>query len=487
MKWYFPRPPFEVQTVALKKSRDQEGWGHFLEQGLGKTSLTLNEFFDMRERGLVSYLLVTAPNSFKEEWKVEAENAVPEVRVPVLVYESGKSDLAKFVKSNPGGWIVIVNPEALITAKFDAASKLLSGKKVLYTWDESIKLKNNKGAITRRALKHADACGFTRALSGKITTQGPHDLWGQLRFIKRCKDINYYQFRGRYCIMGGFSGWQVIGTRNEEELRRNLEDCCFIARKKDWSDLPEKLYMAPRTVAMLPGQKKIYDIMLKEFFVELSGQDKMSIRQLVTRDLKLHQIKSGFIVDEAGKVQELVPHDRNPRLNFCEEYLEEIEGKLVIVALFKYSIAALLERLKEYNPAVITGGMKGDDIQANKKRFNEDDSCRVIVLQQQASKFGHTLLGSEAMPCTSMLMYEQSYSLDDRSQIEDRIHRWGQTGACTYQDISMSPLDRAVIRSLQRKEDIAAAVMGYGRESGLLPPSARVSAFEDVERAKRRV
>jgi len=90
--------------------------------------------------------------------------------------------------------------------------------------------------------------------------------------------------------------------------------------------------------------------------------------------------------------------------------------------------------------------------QAEKQRF-EDPDCRVILLQADAGKYGHTLVGTEDDPCGTMLFFENTYSLDTRSQIEDRIHRMGTVAeSCLYVDLSGSDIDERIARALQRKE-----------------------------------
>jgi len=58
-----------------------------------------------------------------------------------------------------------------------------------------------------------------------------------------------------------------------------------------------------------------------------------------------------------------------------------------------------------------------------------------------------------------MLFFENTYSLDDRSQVEDRIHRHGQTSdSCLYIDLFGTSLDYRVNAALQRKEGIFQSV-----------------------------
>jgi hypothetical protein len=71
-----------------------------------------------------------------------------------------------------------------------------------------------------------------------------------------------------------------------------------------------------------------------------------------------------------------------------------------------------------------------------------------------------------------MIFFESSYSLDTRTQDEDRIHRRGQTGEnVLYIDLSGSELDKRVVRALQKKEDLYEAVFSKLRSAAPLAES----------------
>ena len=118
--------------------------------------------------------------------------------------------------------------------------------------------------------------------------------------------------------------------------------------------------------------------------------------------------------------------------------------------------------LAEYDPAWIKGGMKPPTKSKNRKtRFNNDPDCRLILAQCDAAKYGHTLLAGPAEEdrCRTMIFFENSYSADTRDQIEDRIHRRGQTGEYVlYIDLSGSDLDRRIVRALQVKDALYRSV-----------------------------
>ena len=76
------------------------------------------------------------------------------------------------------------------------------------------------------------------------------------------------------------------------------------------------------------------------------------------------------------------------------------------------------------------------------------------------AKYGHTLcLQPDEDKCRTMIFFENSYSADIRDQIEDRIHRRGQTGeSVLYIDLSGSDLDRRIVKALQRKDQLYKSV-----------------------------
>ena len=101
--------------------------------------------------------------------------------------------------------------------------------------------------------------------------------------------------------------------------------------------------------------------------------------------------------------------------------------------------------------------MKTEDIENEKRHF--DGRARIMFVQADAGKYGHTLVGTPDDPCGTMIFFENTYSLDTRSQIEDRIHRIGTVAeSCLYVDLSGSDIDERIARALQRKENMFKAI-----------------------------
>jgi SNF2 family DNA or RNA helicase len=176
--------------------------------------------------------------------------------------------------------------------------------------------------------------------------------------------------------------------------------------------------------------------------------------------LKLQQISSGFLIDDEHRVHEIP--GGNPKLSEVEDILDEVTGKVLISTHFRASVASLRERLSAYKPAVIEGDLTPESIRQERDRFENDSACRVNICQVQSAKYGFTFLGGPGEDrCATTIFYENSFSLDSRIQFEARNHRIGQDKAVLYIDLPASPIEKVVVQALQRKQDIASAIIDY--------------------------
>ena len=457
-----------VQLEAIVRANGRRGFAYYMEMGLGKTLTCLMEFKTLRMCGAVEKLVVICPNSFKGGW----ENEIMKHRtgLSVMVYESTK----KFLPSRNID-VLVINYEAVRTQRGRDAITLFTMNHTCYlALDESIKLKNRNSkqsqAIIGKLYKGKQRGGITgifsyiRLLSGKPMTQGPHDLWPQLVAIDQMS-MSYYGFQARFCRLGGWQDRQVVGVINEDELQEGLAKVSFQAKKRDWlKGLPPKVY-STRRYELSGALLRHYEEMREDFLTYLRSE-VVSVQIAVTKYEKLAQIMCGFIIKEGGDVEQLVEAEHNPRLTLLQEILdEEVSGKAVIVYRHRHAGEMLRAALPSWPETVcIKGGMSQGEINVEKLHF--DDKARIMLLQAEAGKYGHTLVGTEEMPCDTMIFFENTYSLDTRSQIEDRIHRMGSVSeSCLYVDLSGSDLDARIIRALQRKENMFKAVFPEFQEA----------------------
>lgn len=454
MTWLLKGEPYEVQETALTRTNgNPHGFAYFMEMGLGKTAVILAEYRRLKEAGLVNKLVVNAPYSLLNNWAKEAKGWFTENDAQSVTVWPDKTEAD----------IYVINYEAFAVGGATGTAfvrELCENHRVMLVLDESTQIKNNKSVRTKALLSLARSSAFTRILSGAPMIQGPHDLWAQLKFIGELKGVNYYQYRNKFCQMGGFQGKQILGPRKENlpELNSILDRSSFRAKKEDWLDLPPKTYYT-RDVKLSPKYSAAYNKMARELLMEVEGKE-VSAPMAITLMLKLQQISSGFIITDEGETIRL--EGANSKFNEIINIIEnEVDTKVIIPVYFQESQRFLLDAFakKKLPVAKILSGMTKEEIEDEKRLFNEEDTVRIALAQTSSQKYGHTLLGTPKVPCHTTIFYENTFSLDDRLQMEDRSHRIGQRHQVNVIDFSCSPIEEKVIQSLQRKEDMAKVIV----------------------------
>ncbi len=453
MSWGLSGEPLQVQSEALRRSDGRRFFAYFMEMGLGKTATLLADFLREVDRGNVVGLIVICPNSLKQNWVTEVTKWGLGDRVAAAAWP----DLpARKSKRQP--FVHVLNFEAFGSGAakgLELTKRILRSYPVMLAVDESACLRNHNSKRTKALVKIAKAARFRRVLSGAPVVRGAHDLWGQLSFCGILDGVNFYQFRNRYCVLGGFKGKQILRSKNVDHLNKLIAPHSFRAKKDDWLDLPPKTY-STREVVMDPEQKRVYDQMLKELVAEIGGS-VVEARMALTQLMKLQQISSGFIIDEAKQVHPI--GKTNPRMKVCREYVDENTGKVLIFFFYRWTAELLKGEFADEQPCLILGGMKKEEIEEQKARFNSDPKCKVALLQISSAKYGHTLLGDVEMPCSGSFFYENVFDLDARIQAEDRNYRIGTMGTVNVCDPIASSTDRKIITALQAKLDVAEAIV----------------------------
>lgn len=438
--------PWAVQAEAMKRADGHDRFGYYLEMGLGKSALTLNDFVG---RDDVDLCVVVAPQSFKVDWSL-------------LPQEWGVG----FLKSGywprdplPFSWdsgLYSINYEAVSRSSArEPLLKLFSERRVMFVIDESKALGNPSSGFTKAVVELAKRAKVVRELNGTPITQSPLDYFSQLRALGQLDGWNATNFKHRYVVLGGFMGKQIMPEcKNQEELAALLDSCTFRALKKDWrKDLPPKSYQTVH-LEMTARQRGYYQTMMEEFYT-LIDEDVVTAEMVVTQLGKLRQISSGILLDNGKEIVFEEPKT-NPKIQAVLE-LADAPGKSIIVHYHRATGKLLIEAFRAAGlyPARIQGGMKLEDITLEKKMFNENPKCRVLVGQERATALGHTLIGAPGDRCTRTIFLENSFSLYHRSQIEDRNHRGDQDEPCSCIDLSISPMDEVIINSLKIKKDLA--------------------------------
>ena len=246
----------------------------------------------------------------------------------------------------------------------------------------------------------------------------------------------------------------VTGYHNLEELAEKLKPFSYRVLKDECLDLPSKTYMK-RVVQLSLEQKKLYEQMKRLALAEMNGK-MVTTATALTQLMRLHQITCGHFKADDDSIQEI----KNNRIDELMELIDEVEGKAVIWAHYRYDIATIVREIeKQYPGSVMTyyGDTTSEDRQrAIKEIQNPESKVRFLVGTPQTGGYGITLTGA-----STMIYYSNGYDLEKRQQSEARIDRIGQKKPMTYIDIlAEDTIDEKIVKALRKKVNIATQVMG---------------------------
>lgn len=463
------------------------------EMGTGKTWMAINNAFALFAEGMCDGLLVLAPNGVHTNW-IQNEllkHAPEETTTRKLRYKAAawyaspnkkdKAALANLFTDDKALPICAMNWDAISTKKgFDFAMAFLRRcADAMLVADESDCAKNPSSARTKALMKLKPYATWRRTMSGTPINNSPFDLFSQYGFLDT--DIlgttSFLAFKSEHAVLlkRGNPLFDDIVRRTGKEpalvakdphgkpLYRNLDLLAkriaphtFRISKEECLDLPPKVYKRVY-FEMAPEQRRLYERMEGEFRLELDGKDT-PVPELASVG-KLSQITSGFVM-HPGRKEPVRIGDENPKLAAFKSLAERLIAaghKLIVWARYVEEIEDIKRTLSEMQAGWVEyqGSTHRKDRADAVSRF-EDGLVDVFIGNQQAAGVGITLIAA-----SQVVYYSNSFSLRDRLQSEDRAHRIGQTKSVTYWEIvGRDTIDEIILNAIERKEDIAQAVVG---------------------------
>lgn len=471
--------PYEHQAQLVENTWNKAYYALFLEQGLGKTKIIIDSASKLFKENWISGVLVLSPNGLQENWSREVkEHAFVDTDCFPYYSNQRKSkweDLKVFIDepSSNLSWLCM-NIEAIRTKKgFTIAQRFLMHHRTLLVVDESTVIKNPKAQQTKAALKLARNARFRRILSGTPITNNPVDLYSQCKFLSP-KAIPYPTFTGfksmftiqQQMMMGNRQFNKIVGFRNLDRLKSDLQNFSSRLTKEECLDLPEKLYQSV-IVPLSSKQRKIYDNLRELSIANLEAEEKdkgvVSTTSIISTLLRLQQVVSGFVRTDEGTDERIDKPDDDYRISTLKGILQGINGKVVIWCHFRHTVETLLSTLSQSFGSGSALSYYGEDTARERVdavgAFQRDNGPRFLIVNAAGSR------GITLHRASTAIYFERSYSLETRLQSEDRIHRIGQSRRCLYIDlITPDTIDQTILEKLKMKQDLSDKVLGDWRQ-----------------------
>lgn len=419
--------------------------------------------------GAIHRALIIAPVTVCAGWPDEIDKfaAFPHEMALLLGAKGKRIDALQALEAHDNDTgrpveIAIINYES--TFREDMFDALKAFKPDIVIADESQRIKNHSASQSKAVQALGDLAKYRLILSGTPVQNNAVDLYSQYRFLDPAVfGSNFYAFRNRYCVMGGFNKYQIVGYKNMDEMVRKEHSIAYRVTKEECLDLPPETSVN-RWVDFEPKERKVYEDLRRASIAELENGDRITATTVLTKILRLQQLTGGFMVPDDAATPVQANREKLLALqDIIEDYVVDGGKKLVIFARFRAEIHAIMELLKENKvPAAVIDGDVPMDARGDLVRdFQQaDGTTQVMVCQIQAAGLGITLHAA-----STAVIYSLDYNYANYAQCLARIHRIGQQSPVTYIHLLVrDSIDTKVMAALSKKADLAASIVDNWRE-----------------------
>lgn len=459
------------------------------EMGLGKTMQVVVAVDILLKRGDITKVLVVCPNALKLNWQYEIErfSAIKPDKITVV---EGTPKKRQVLIENSEQWLVI-NYEA-VRIELDHLVSAFGDQPFVMICDESHKIKSPTAKQSKACLALGQHAARKFLLTGTLVANKPEDVWHQIWFLDAGQTLgDWREFRKQYCIEQDFKFGRrhvrkIVGYKNLETLRNQLQHVMLRRTKSECLDLPDKIYQTI-PVQMTTGQTDLYKKVCQGILKSVKGKGEkvFQLNDILSKMLYALEVASNpALIDPEAIVARLEDQTEqeksnskkkatDERLNFwkglkpldseasgklktldelLESYIEENKQKVVLWSFFVKNIELFGQRYQQFNPVQFYGQVgKSDRLEAVRK-FQEDDSVKLFIGNPQAAGVGLTLTAASIA-----IFFDRNFSTVDFAQAADRIHRIGQSQTCHIITLqSEKTIDQYVDVLIKKKQRVAA-------------------------------
>jgi SWI/SNF-related matrix-associated actin-dependent regulator 1 of chromatin subfamily A len=448
--------PYDFQKEGIAYAIEHKRCIMGDEQGLGKTveaigvltvtqalpalvicpaSLKLNWQRELKKFGGLNAIILNDSNQrtwqrFFELKKADGRHCAD---VAIVNYES----LKKF-------FVAKIRREGRFTLKsvdFDARKDLFRSVII----DESHKCKNVQTQQSKFVQGIAAGKEYILELTGTPVVNNNEDLIQQLRIMGRLEDFGgYAKFMARYCA-------GLNKSSHIKELNYYLRKYCFFRRqKKD-------------VLTQLPAKTRSYLVTEIDNRKEYQAAERDIIKYLRdyqdADDEKVQRTIRGAVMVKMGILKQISARGKVEGAKDIIHNIVDGGQKLIVFCFLKEVVQALKQ---EFCHAVtVTGDDSTEQKQHAVDKFQNDENCKLIILNYRSGGTGLTLTAA-----SNVLFVEFPWTAADCVQAEDRAHRNGQKNAvnCVYL-LGDKTIDEYMYNLIQTKKGISDGVTGTEDET----------------------
>lgn len=438
----------KYQSDAIDFISSHRGIGLIcIPAGGGKTATVL---YLRKKYPALKKVLIICPASIKEQWKQNILDVFPDETIAVIYGSYSKHKIQEVMESN----IVIINYDILFPRGFDDygwKDFLQRMKWDLGVLDES-HFCGSKDSNRTKAVKEIFSNIYHRVLlSGTPLLSSVESLYSQFNILRPLEWDSYHNFMSRYCpivpvrqkVRGGATKviYKPSKPQNLDELQSRMAECCYVVSKEVvYSHLPAVTETIIPCVVNNSELNNTIEKLKRNSMSSFADQQEAEKLLHASRQL-LGQSKISACVD------------------FVNDLLTTDGSRKVVVFTHHRAVTEATTEAFKGKAVKFYGGMSPDEKQQVIKKFLNDDSCKVIVMNSSAVT-GVDSIQKKSNTCVWLELTSSSYI---EEQATGRIRRvnsgeWFDK-FFSYFMKSDSPLDEAILSVLADRRAVTKAVL----------------------------
>ena len=436
----FELKPFQIEVVDGLGPLDEQG--HYLEMSCGKTACsTVAALF--RKIYYQERCVVIMPPILLKQWETWLKSIKP--CLSVVKYAGTPAERKAM---NLDADFVLVGVQ-IFKKEFYRFSSFFTDKQYVTIVDEATMISNIGSDNHEKIYEFTQ--GRPRMMLTGTPMNNPEDAYGLLKFVApglyRNKTAFLRIHGGEKDYFGNYTSWQ-----NLDLLARNMAVNSKRVLLADVYDQMPKVTYTPLNYDLDPKHLKLYRKLAEEELLRLPDGGKIDATQATRLVHALGQIVAnwGHFAGDFELESNLV--------ELTKEILAELgDGKLLIFAHYRMTVALLADKLAKFGTVTVNSEVTQKQKENNLERFKTDPKCRVMVAQVKSAGYG--LDGLQF--CSNHVLYaEPCTSPRDFHQANARLIRLGQTKPVqVYMAIASGTLQARAFNNLLNKDEVVNQVI----------------------------
>ena len=436
----FNLKPFQVEVVDDLGPLDNEG--HYLDMGVGKTAVsTVVALFRKVYYG--ERCVVIMPPILLKQWESWLKTIKPALSV---VKYAGTPAERKAMNLDADFVLVGIQIFKKEYMRFENHFRDLKYVTIL---DEATMI-SNIGTDNHEKLMDF-TLGKARLMLTGTPMNNPEDAYGLLKFVAPGVYRNKTAFMRIHSFSQDFFG-KTVEWGNLELLAENMGlNSKRILLADVYDQMPEVSYI-PLNYDLDQKHLKLYRKLAEEELLRLPDGGKIDATQATRLVHALGQIVINW-GHFAGD-----PSLESETIDLIKEKLGELgDGKLLVFAHYRMTVAHLAEKLAKFNPVTVNSEVTPKQKDNNLERFKTDPTCRAMIAQVKSAGYG---LDGLQLVCNHVLYAEPCTSPRDFHQANARLIRLGQYKPVqVYMAIASGTLQPRSFNNLLEKDEIVNQVI----------------------------